>query len=63
MQLLNDILVADESCDIKLAYKLRSEYLSKNNHFQKMRVNTAMRALSKQVGTSLKFLIGENPTD
>lgn len=32
---LNDVLTA-ENCDIKLAPKLRSEYLSRNNHFQKM---------------------------
>ncbi|EFN63682.1 Transposable element P transposase, partial [Camponotus floridanus] len=59
---LNDILAADEACDIKLAHKLRSEYLSKNNHFQKMRVNTAMRVLSKQVALSFHNLEKFNET-
>lgn len=57
---LNDVLIADKNCDIKLAPKLKSEYLSRNNHFQKMRMNTATTVFSDQVGTALELLANLN---
>lgn len=60
---LNDVLTTDENCDIKLAPKLRSEYLSRNNYFQKMRVNFATRVLSDQVGMALEMLADGNSND
>lgn len=53
---LNDVFIADKNCDIKL----KSEYLSRNNHFQKMRVNTATAVFSDQIGIALELLANLN---
>lgn len=60
---LKDVVEADKDSDLKLVPKLPQDYLQNTNHFQKMRVNNAMKVISPEVGSALEFLTEENPSD
>ena len=60
---LRDVLEEDENFELKLAPKLRPEFLNSQNHFLKMRVSASMRVFSDNVSSALEFLTEENPKD
>ena len=51
-----DVINVDKSNDLKLAPKLREEYLNCSNHFKKMRVGNARRIIHRDVGSALQYL-------
>lgn len=53
---IKDVVNEDKNIELKLAPKLREEYLNTKDHFQKMRVSNATRAFSEEVSSALEYL-------
>ena len=60
---VKDILEEDDKCELKLAPKLRPEFLDSKNHFLKMRVNCSTWVFNDNVSSALEFLTNENLED
>lgn len=61
---LSDVIKEDENCVIKLAPKVKKDYVEGNKfHFQKMKVSYAMSIMSNEVSSALRFLYNDNPND
>ena len=60
---IKDVLTEDKDIDLKLAPKLREEYLDGSNHFQKMRVSNATRVFSREVSSALQYLNNDCPSN
>lgn len=60
---IRSVVDEDKENLLKLAPRLKEQYLNMNNHYQKMRVGNACKVMSEQVSSGLEFLASDNPTD